>query len=83
VDSPTRPEIHTFPSEDEHFRQIVAKTYDLYSPADTDALAELLRGAFRRVVVRERDSLGYLVNNGHSVWHVFRHGDAMPDDAEV
>jgi hypothetical protein len=83
VASVTATEIHTFPSDDENFRQAVARPWDTYSPGGTDALAALLLRSYPRVTVKVRESFAQLPNDGHAVWYVFRYGEAVPDDAEM
>jgi len=75
--SSTVPEVHSFPSDDDRFRSVVAKTCELYSPVAPDALAELLRPAYPTVTVRERDGLARLDNDLTEVWYVFRDGEVV------
>ena len=75
----SEPEVHTFPSGDEPFRAVVAKTMELHRPATPDELAGLLRPAYQAVAVRERARLAEIPGS-ITVWYALRDGEGHLDD---
>jgi len=81
--SPSRPEVHSFPSTDEQFRADIARALEHDVPGDPDSLARLLQQAYPRTRVIARYPLDQLIELGPPVWYAFRDGAIVSDDGEA